>query len=82
MSFVRNGEKSFSSYSKKERSGETKSEIFQSGDIVLLRDGDLIRNKCPMEKFVETFKNDNGNVRSFCLKVGQSKLNKICTILE
>ena len=33
-------------------------------------------------KIVETFKDDQGDVRSVCLKVGQSKLNEVCTILE
>ena len=33
-------------------------------------------------KIVETLKDDNGNVRSNCLKVGQSKSNEVCTILE
>ena len=35
-----------------------------------------------MTKIVEMFKNDNGDVRSVCLKVGQSKSNEVCTILE
>ena len=55
---------------------------FQNGDIVLLQDGDLIRNKWPMVKIVETFKDDRGDVRSVCLKVSQSKLNEVCTVLE
>ena len=33
-------------------------------------------------KDAETFKDDNGDVISVCLKVGQSKLNEVCTILE
>ena len=33
-------------------------------------------------KIVETFKDDNRNVRSVRLKVGQSKSNEVCTILE
>ena len=33
-------------------------------------------------KTVETFKDDNRNVRSVRLKVGQSKSNEVCTILE
>ena len=33
-------------------------------------------------KIVETFKDDNQNVRSVRLKVGQSKSNDVCTILE
>ena len=33
-------------------------------------------------KIVETFKDDNRNVRSVRLKVGQSKPNEVCTILE
>ena len=45
MSFGRVEEKSFFSYSKKERSDQTKSTFFQNGDIALLRDGDLMRNK-------------------------------------
>ena len=28
------------------------------------------------------FKDDNGDVRSVCLKVVQSKSNEVCTILE
>ena len=55
---------------------------FESDDIVLLRDSDLIRNKWPMAKIVEMFKDDNGDVRSVNLKVGQSKSNEVCTILE
>ena len=35
-----------------------------------------------MAKIVQTFKDDNGDVRSVCLKVGQSKSKKVCTILE
>ena len=35
-----------------------------------------------MEEIVETFKDDNGNVRSVRLKVGQSKSSEVCTILE
>ena len=35
-----------------------------------------------MAKIVQTFKDDNGDVRSVCLKVGQSKSNEVCTILE
>ena len=35
-----------------------------------------------MAKIVGTFKDDNGDVRSVHLKVGQSKSNEVCTILE
>ena len=42
----------------------------------------MIRNKWLIVKIVETLKDDNGNVRSNCLKVGQSKSNEVCTILE
>ena len=35
-----------------------------------------------MVKIVGTFKDDNGDVRSVRLKVGQSKSNEVCTILE
>ena len=35
-----------------------------------------------MAKIVQMFKDDNGNVRSVRLKVGQSKSNEVCTILE
>ena len=35
-----------------------------------------------MAKIVQTFKDDNGDVRSVHLKVGQSKSNEGCTILE
>ena len=33
-------------------------------------------------EIVETFKDNNGDVRSARLKVGQSKSNEVCTILE
>ena len=33
-------------------------------------------------KNVETFKDDNGDVISVCLKIGQSKSNEVCTTLE
>ena len=55
---------------------------FQNGDIVLLQDGDMIRNTWAMAKAVETFKDNNGDIRSVRLKVGQSKSNEVCTILE
>ena len=55
---------------------------FQNGHIVLLRDGDLIRNKWLMTKVIQTFKDDHGDVKSVRLKVGQSKSNEVCTILE
>ena len=42
----------------------------------------MIRNKWPMAKIVETFKDDNGDIRSVRLKVGQSKSTEVCTILE
>ena len=61
---------------------QDKKQNFQNGDIVLLRDSDLIRNKWPMVKIVGKFKDDNGDVRSVRLKVGQSKSNEVCTILE
>ena len=32
-----------------------------------------MQNKWLMAKIVQTFKDDNGDVRSVCLKVGQSK---------
>ena len=35
-----------------------------------------------MAKIVEKFKDDRGDVRSVRLKVGQSKSNEVCTILE
>ena len=35
-----------------------------------------------MPKIVETFKDDNGDVRSVRLKVRLSKSNEVCTILE
>ena len=35
-----------------------------------------------MVKIVETFKDDRGDVRSVCLKVSQSKLNEVCTVLK
>ena len=35
-----------------------------------------------MAKIVETFKDDNGDVRSVRLKVGQSKSNEVYTILK
>ena len=35
-----------------------------------------------MAKFVETFKYDDGDVRSVHLKVDQSKSNEVCAILE
>ena len=35
-----------------------------------------------MAKIVEMFKDNNGDVRSVRLKVGQSKSNEVCTILE
>ena len=41
-----------------------------------------MRNKWPMVKIVQTFKGDNGDVRSAHLKVGQSKSNEVYTILE
>ena len=49
---------------------QDKKRNFQSGNIVLLRDGNLIRNKWPMAKIVEMFKDGNGDVRSVHLKVG------------
>ena len=61
-----------------ERKWQNKKRNFQNGDILLLRDGDLIRNKWLMAKFVETFKYDNGDVRSVHLKVDQSKSNEVC----
>ena len=61
---------------------QDKKRNFENGDIVLLRDSDLIRSKWPMAKIVGTFKDDNGDVRSVRLKVGQSKSNEVCTILE
>ena len=61
---------------------QNKKQNFQSGDIVLLWDSDLMRNKWPMVKIVQTFKGDNGDVRSVHLKVGQSKSNEVYTILE
>ena len=61
---------------------QDKKQNFQSGDIALLRDGDLMRNKWLMAKIVQTFKDDNGDVRSVRLKVVQSKSNEVCTILE
>ena len=61
---------------------QDKKRNFQSGDIVLLPDGDLMRNKWPMAKIVQTFKDDNGDVGSVRLKVGQSTSNEVCTILE
>ena len=48
---------------------QDKKRNFQNGDILLLRGGDLIRNRWPMAKIVETFKEDNGDVRSVRLKV-------------
>ena len=41
-----------------------------------------MQNKWPMAKTAETFKDDNGDARSIRLKVGQSKSNEVCTILE
>ena len=41
-----------------------------------------MRNKWLMAKIVQMFKDDNGDVRSVRLKVGQSKSNEVCTILE
>ena len=35
-----------------------------------------------MAKIVETFKDDNGDVRSVRLKVGQNKSNEVYTILK
>ena len=35
-----------------------------------------------MVKIVGTSKDDSGNVRNVRLKVGQSKSNEVCTILE
>ena len=35
-----------------------------------------------MAKIVQTFKDDNGDVGSVRLKVGQSTSNEVCTILE
>ena len=35
-----------------------------------------------MAKIIEKFRYDNGDVRSVRLKVGQSKSNEVCTILE
>ena len=35
-----------------------------------------------MAKIIGTFKDDNGDVGSVRLKVGQSKSNEVCTILE
>ena len=61
---------------------QDKKRNFQNDDIVVLRDGDLIRNKWPVAKIVETFKDDNGDIKSVRLKVGQSKSNEVCTILE
>ena len=61
---------------------QDKKRNFENGDTVLLRDSDLIKNKWPMLKIVEMFKDDNGDVRSVRLKVGQSKSNEVCTILE
>ena len=48
---------------------QDKKRNFQNGDILLLRCGDLIRKRWPMAKIVETFKDDNGDVRSVRLKV-------------
>ena len=56
---------------------QDKKRNFQSGDIVLLRDGDFMRNKWPMAKIVQTFKDDNGDVGSVRLKVGQSTSNEV-----
>ena len=61
---------------------QVKKQNFQNGDIVLLQDGDLILNKWLMARVIEVCKDDNGDVRSVCLKVGQSKSKKVCTILE
>ena len=41
-----------------------------------------MRDKWLMAKIVQMFKDDNGDVRSVRLKVGQSKSNEVCTILE
>ena len=41
-----------------------------------------MRNKWPIAKTVQTLKDDNGDVRSVRLKVGQSKSNEVYTILE
>ena len=35
-----------------------------------------------MARVIEMFKDDNGDVRSVCLKVVQSKSNEVSTILE
>ena len=61
---------------------QDKKQSFQNGDIVLLKDGDLIWNKWLMARVIEMFKDDNGDVRSVCLKVVQSKSNEVSTILE
>ena len=42
----------------------------------------MIQNTWAMAKAVETFKDNNGDIRSVRLKVGQSKSNEVCTILE
>ena len=41
-----------------------------------------MRDKWLMAKIVQMFKDDNGDVRSVRLKVGQSKSNEVCTSLE
>ena len=61
---------------------QDKKQSFQNGDIVLHKDGDLIWNKWLMARVIEMFKDDNGDVRSVCLKVVQSKSNEVSTILE
>ena len=41
-----------------------------------------MQNKWPMAKIVQPFKDDNGDVRGVDLKVGESKSNEVCPILE
>ena len=42
----------------------------------------MIQNKWPIAKIVQTFKDDNEDVKSVRLIVGQSKSNEVCTIIE
>ena len=59
MNFGRIGEESFFSYSKKERSGTTKSEI--SKVVIMYYFEMVMQNKWPVAKIVQMLTDDNGD---------------------